>query len=138
MHRQKEEPYLSGNLTAMIDVVFQLIIFFVCTTNLQDKAIDDRIRLAMAPHGRAVTAKNPLEINVDIDAKGRLSIARTFVSQPILVSILKKAVGEYGQQVPVIIRGDGDTKHEDIKKVMDACAQAGLWKIKFAALKERG
>jgi biopolymer transport protein ExbD len=138
MRREKEEPYLSGNLTAMIDVVFQLIIFFVCTTNLQDKAIDDRIRLAMAPHGKAVTTKNPLEINVDIDSKGRLSIARTVVSQPILVSILKKAVGEYGQQVPVIIRGDGETKHEDIKKVMDACNQAGLWKIKFAALKERG
>ncbi len=138
MRPQKEEDYLSGNLTAMIDVVFQLIIFFVCTTNMQDKAIDDRIRLAMAPHGRAVETKNPLEINVDIDAQGRISIARNFMSQGALVAILKKVVGEYGQQVPVVIRGDAKTKHEQIKGVMDACTMSGLWKVKFAALKERG
>jgi biopolymer transport protein ExbD len=138
MRQQREEEYLSGNLTAMIDVVFQLIIFFVCTTNMQDKAIDDRIRLAMAPHGRAVETKNPLEINVDIDAKGRISIARNFLNQGALVAILKKVVGEYGQQVPVVIRGDAKTKHEEIKTVMDACTMSGLWKVKFAALKERG
>jgi biopolymer transport protein ExbD len=138
MRRPKEEDYLSGNLTAMIDVVFQLIIFFVCTVSMQDKAVDERIRLAMAPHGKAVENKNPLEINVDVDSKGRISIARTYISPGTLLSVLRKAVGEYGQQVPVIVRGDGQAIHEDIKKVMDACAQAGLWKIKFAALKEKG
>ena len=122
----------------MIDVVFQLIIFFVCTVNMQDKAVDDRIGLAMAPHGQAVKTKNPLEISVDVDAAGRLSIARTMISQGTLVSILRKVVGEHGQQVPVIIRGDSRTKHEDIKKVMDACSASGLWKVKFAALKEKG
>ncbi len=136
--RKEEETYLSGNLTAMIDVVFQLIIFFVCTTNMQDKAVDDRIRLAMAPHGKAVQTKNPLEINVDVDAKGRISIARTMMSEATLINILTKVVADYGQQVPVIIRGDSNTKHEDIKRVMDACVRARLWKVKFAALKERG
>ncbi len=34
MRKAKEEEYLSGVLTAMIDVVFQLIIFFVCTIKL--------------------------------------------------------------------------------------------------------
>ena len=74
--RKHEETYLSGNLTAMIDVVFQLIIFFVCTVNMQEKAIDERIALAMAPHGKAVEKKNPLEVNIDVDSKGRISIAR--------------------------------------------------------------
>ena len=137
MHKAKEEEYLSGNLTAMIDVVFQLIIFFVCTVNMQEKAIDDKISLAMSPHGVAVTQKDPREINVYVDGKGNLSIARARVSQPTLVAILKKMVAEYGQQVPVIIRGDGKTQHMAIRKVMDACAEAGIWKIKFAALKEQ-
>ena len=136
--RKHTEEYLNGNLTAMIDVVFQLIIFFVCTVSMQDKAIDDRIRLAMAPHGQAVTAKNPLEVNVDVDSAGRISISRTGMNQGTLISVLKKIVGEYGQQVPVVIRGDANTKHEDIRKVMDACAASGLWKVKFAAFKEKG
>jgi biopolymer transport protein ExbD len=138
MKRQREEEYLSGNLTAMIDVVFQLIIFFVCTVNMQDKAMDDRVSLAMAPHGKAVVKKDPREINVDVDSKGRISIARTVINQGALINILKKVVGDYGQTVPVIIRGDSKTKHEDIKKVMDACVASGLWKVKFAALKEKG
>ena len=55
----------------------------------------------------------------------------------VLKSILKKTVHEQGQTIPVVIRGDGKTNHEDIKAVMDACAAAGLWKVKFAALKEK-
>jgi biopolymer transport protein ExbD len=136
--KRKEEEYLSGNLTAMIDVVFQLIIFFVCTVNMQDKAMDAKITLAMAPHGQAVVKKDPLEINVDVDAKGTVSISRTAISINTLKAILKKSVADYGQQIPIIIRGDGEVTHESIRKVMDACAESGIWKIKFAALKERG
>ncbi len=36
-----------------------------------------------------------------------------------------------------MIRGDAATRHEDVRKVMDACSAAGLWKIKFAAIKEK-
>ena len=50
--RKHPDEYMSGNLTAMIDVVFQLIIFFVATVSLQDTVSDERIRLAMAPSGR--------------------------------------------------------------------------------------
>ena len=38
---------MTGNLTAMIDVVFQLIIFFVCTANLQDSAVNAEIKSAI-------------------------------------------------------------------------------------------
>jgi biopolymer transport protein ExbD len=136
--KKYEEEYLSGNLTAMIDVVFQLIIFFVCTANMQDKAIDTHILLAMAPHGEEVKMKDPLEINVDVDAKGNISIAREPFTKAMLVNTLKKAVADWGVPIPVIIRGDADATHDSIRKVMDACAEAHIWKIKFAALKEKG
>lgn len=139
MRRQRQEEYLTGNLTAMIDVVFQLIIFFVCTVSMQDKAIDESIRLAMAPHGEVSTAKNPLEVNVDVDRHGVISIARTRVTEQTLYNILSKVAGEYGaNNVPVIIRGDGKAKHGAVRAVMDACAKAGIWKIKISALKEKG
>ena len=138
MRKQREEEYMSGNLTAMIDVVFQLIIFFVCTVNMQEKAIDDSITLAMAPHGTAVVKKDPREINIDVDNSGRISIARERLSEARLTQILKKVAGEYGIDVPVIIRGDSKALHESVKGAMDACATAGFWKIKMGALKEKG
>ncbi len=139
MRKQKEEDYMAGNLVAMIDVVFQLIIFFVCTTNMQDKAMDDRIQLAMGPHGVQVEKKNPLEIVVAVDSNGSISIARTPVSPQTLRSIVAKARAEYGQDnVPVVIRGDINTRHAAIKTALDAIAEGGIGKVKFAALKEKG
>ena len=136
--KKYEEEYMSGNLTAMIDVVFQLIIFFVATTAMQDKVIDSRISLAIAPHGAVVTTKDPLEINVDEDKDGTIRIMQTAISARTLENVLTKAVQDYQtSQIPVIIRGDADAKHESIRQVMDACAKAGIWKIKFAALKEK-
>ena len=88
--RKQEEPALFGNLTAMIDVVFQIIIFFGCTSNLQDSGIDSRIRLALAPLGQAETKKDPLQIVVNVDARGTLSIARTPISVDTLTKVLHK------------------------------------------------
>jgi biopolymer transport protein ExbD len=138
MRHQREEEYLSGNLTAMIDVVFQLIIFFVCTVNMQDKAIDDRIQLAMAPNGKVDNKKNPYEVKIDVSDRGVISIARTPLSASMLTTILNKARADArGVDVPVLIRADGRVKHETVKKVMDACTAAKIWKIKFTALKEK-
>ena len=143
--RKQEEPYLTGNLTAMIDVVFQLIIFFVCTVAMQDKAIDDSIHLTMAPHGVAVTTKNPYEINIDVKHSALfgniMEINRLPMNRQLLTEVLKKAISDSGgdpDRVPIIIRGDERVKHEVIKEALDACSAAGIIRVKFAALKERG
>lgn len=140
MREKREEEYLSGNLTAMIDVVFQLIIFFVCTTNLQDQATDDRIKLAMAPNGKVESTKSPYEVRVYVAENGRLSIGHTPLSADTLTVILKKSRADAsarGHEVPVLIMADARAKHLAVKKVMDACTAAGIWKIKFTALKEK-
>ncbi len=124
------------NMTPMIDIVFQMIIFFVCTAELDRQAFDEKIRLAMSPHGPAVEQKDPRTITIEIDRRGQIKIMRRAMSRGVVRKILRKAVAEYGQTTPVVIRGDGQTKHKEIKEVMDLCAGAGLWKVKFAATKE--
>ena len=134
MKKRAEEPGV--NMTPMIDVVFQLIIFFVCTADMQQKSIDESIKLAMAPHAKPVEQKDPREVVIEVDGKGRISIARTYMSADYLYTIMRKTVIDHGQSTPVVIRGDGVTRHDSIKQVMDACTRAGLWKVKFAAVKE--
>ena len=139
--RKQQEVLLYGNLTAMIDVVFQIIIFFVCTANLQDTSRDTRIALAKAPNGPAAGIKDTREIVVDVNQYGGISIARTPVTKVDLTNVLKKALAESGgklNDLPVIIRGDAKATHLMIRGAMDTCAEAGIWKIKIAALKERG
>jgi biopolymer transport protein ExbD len=124
-------------MTPMIDIVFQMIIFFVCTADMDRKAFDEKIRLALSPHGPQVEKKDPRTITIEVDAKGQMKIMRRPMAYGTVKKILRKAVAEYGQTTPVVIRGDANTKHEDIKNVMDLCAAAGLWKVKFAATKEQ-
>jgi biopolymer transport protein ExbD len=135
MRKRVEE--MGMNMTPMIDVVFQLIIFFVVTIAQQQKELEMDLRLAMAPDGAAVKRKDPRTINVDVDTDGRVYIARTRLSLPALRSILKNSVNRHGQTLPVVIRGDLSARHEYVRRVIDTCSEAGLWKIKFAAIKEK-
>jgi biopolymer transport protein ExbD len=139
MHGGGEE-HLTGNLTAMIDVVFQLIIFFVCTTNLQSQAVEDRVRLAMAPHGKPVEKKDPAEVSISVLKDGTMTFTGGGVAlnRSMITAILNKIRADSGGVPPVVIRADGDVIHEHVKNAMDACSDAGVWKIKFQALKELG
>jgi biopolymer transport protein ExbD len=137
MRKQEEMPGV--NMTAMIDIVFQLVIFFILTAKMQEQTFDASVRMAMSPHGKAVQAKDPREITICVDMKGRITINRTVLAPDTLHKILQKAVSEYGRQTPVVIAADEKTPHAFVRRVMDICTQpdVGIWKLKFAALKER-
>lgn len=124
------------NMTPMIDIVFQMIIFFVLTVEMEKDALDERIKLAMAPDGPAVEQKDPRTVTIDVSNRGHMTIGRVPVSREQLYAIMRQTVNKYGQQTPVVIRGDKKTKHEDIRRVMDTCTAAGLYKVKFAAIKD--
>jgi biopolymer transport protein ExbD len=134
---KKKFPDAQLDMTPMIDVVFQLIIFFVTTVDMQNKALETQIRMAMSPNGPIEEQKDPRTVVVDVDKDGEISIMRTPLREGQLLAILNKARNESGQSTPVVIRGDTAAKHESIKRVMDICGKAGLWKIRFAALKEK-
>ncbi len=134
---RKIDTKVEMNIVPMIDVIFQLFIFFICTLDLQSQQIGQDIDLAMAPHGAPVGQVDPRTIHIDVDARGRIFIAKTWLSAGTLKQVLKKAVVEYGGQVPVVVRGDEAASHGDIKAILDACSESGLSDIMFAAIKEK-
>ena len=133
---KEEEPGV--NMTALIDIVFQLIIFFIVTVKMEETTLDERIKMAMAPHGKIVEHKDPRTVYVDVDAKGNISINRQILPPEIFKSIIAKAAAEYGTETPIVIVGDVKAQHKYIRKAMDACTECGIWKLKFMALKEGG
>ena len=129
------------NMTPMIDVVFQMIIFFVCTVQLEKEAINELIRLPDSPYGPMVTeAKDPRTITIEVDDRGRIFIARTPLSEAKLRKVLKKTVldyGRFGPSIPIRIRAAGGAERAHVKRVLDACTSAGLHKISFIATKDK-
>ena len=134
---KKQYPDAKLDMTPMIDVVFQLIIFFVVTAAMQDKAMETNVLMAMAPNGPVETVKDPRTVIVDVVADGTIQIMKSRVSEGQLFTLLNNARKTAGQSTPIVIRGDLTAKHEAIKRVMDICGKAGLWKIRYAALKEK-
>lgn len=135
-----KQPGDNINMTAMIDVVFQLIIFFVCTVQLEQEAISEALRLPDAPHGPMIAEdKDPRTITIEVDDAGKIFIARTRLSDEKLRKVLRKTVYDYGERgpsIPVRIRADAAAHHTDVKRVLDACSSAGLYKISFVAVKD--
>lgn len=137
MARRSTEE-LGMNMTPMIDVVFQLIIFFVVATDLDKQAFNLSIILAKSPHGPAIEKRDPRTITVEIDKKGRVSISHNHMSLATFTTVLRNAVTSYGQSIPVHIRADRNVLHEHVTRVMEACGQAGIWRVSFVATKEEG
>jgi biopolymer transport protein ExbD len=125
------------DMTPMIDVVFQLIIFFVVTLKMTSDANLD-IQLEDGKHGVTITEENrpPSTLEIEVDRYGIISIHNGRMSLDMLDTIMRNRVNKFGNQFPVLIRGDWRTKHEQIKKVMDVCTARGVWKLSFVATQE--
>lgn len=134
--RKSAAARLDINMTPMIDVVFQLIIFFIVTLQLDRDMLNETIQLAESPHGPAQEKREPRTIIIEIDRHGRISIGSAQFTPRQLQGLLRVTVERHGSRVPILIRADGNASHEDVRRVMDACTSVGLWRMQFAAIKE--
>lgn len=127
--RQDEEPIL--NLTPMIDVVFQLLVFFMVATTFLDPEKEIGIELPEA--ASAAVAENVDELIINVFADGRIVVSGEDVPAESLLATLKSAA-QRDPETPVTIRGDRLVHHESIVQVMDACGRAGLYNLAVGTL----
>lgn len=136
MAKKKKTESCPLDMTPMIDVVFQLIIFFVVTINLADRSNPD-IQLEKGPHGTLIESKTMPKstLTVEVDKKGRISINNMALNYTTFRQIVKARYNRIGEY-PLLIRGDLRTNHADIRNVMDMCTEIGLYKVWFAAIQK--
>ena len=126
------------DMTPMIDVVFQLIIFFDVTLKMTSDVNPDII-LEEGKNGETLTQDNlpPTTLEIEVDRWGNISIHNARMSEPQLLNIVRSRVNRHGNEFPVLIRADKRAKHQSVKRVMDVCTYAGLWKLSFVAIQEK-
>lgn len=114
------------NLTAMIDVAFQLLNFFIIAAHPVDVFTNLDI---FRP---AAIAKNPEEQVTDLLEiqiyKGGYSLQKKQVDLTEMDRQLTK-LASFSKSVPVIIKCTGDSSHESLVRILDLCAKTGLTKI---------
>ncbi|MDD4018726.1 MAG: biopolymer transporter ExbD [Kiritimatiellae bacterium] len=133
----KEYAQCEIDMTPMIDVVFQLIIFFVVTMQMNQDSNQD-IVLEDGKNGIILTADSmpPTTLEIEVDRRGRVSIHNATLTERNLRDILRARINKHGNEFPVLIRADRRTMHEKVRKVMDICTSSGLWKLSFVAVEE--
>ena len=117
-----EQPTI--NLTPMLDVVFNIIIFFMVATKFAEMERKIELQVPQVADVQALTpAPERRVINVYRD--GRIALDRDFVSLDQLVARLSEARREYAD-LGVMVRGDAEGAFQNVAGVLGACRQAGI------------
>jgi biopolymer transport protein ExbD len=126
------EPEFS--MAPLIDIVFQLLIFFMVATTWEKAAKEKELGIELPAAASAQDpAHAPEELVISVFRDGQLSVGGRSVARGELESTLGEAA-RTNPAVPVTIRGDRLVHHEDIVSVMDACGIAGLTNIAVGTL----
>ena len=112
------------NLTAMLDVMFLLIIFFVLNTKFLDEERQIEVRVPhVADRGNLSAAPQSKTVNISRD--GTITLDQTRVTLEELTARLVSARARSGS-VGVVVRGDGQGEFQQVAAVLNACKQAGV------------
>lgn len=114
-------------LTPLIDVVFQLLVFFMLTSSFTAPALQ-----LLLPQLEAENAsQDPEALMVEIETTGGLFINGLQMEREEIGVFVR---AEFGADRPVeaaAIRADGKAAYERVLEVMQALSEAGIQQIHF-------
>ncbi|MFN3150859.1 ExbD/TolR family protein [Bremerella sp.] len=123
------------NMTPMIDVVFLLIIFFLVSSHLAKQEAQMPLPLPTAESGQEIIDDQQPRVVVNIEADGSLILAGRRVPPDQLKDRLATERGRSGDSIELRIRCDRDTPYANVKPVMLAATEAGIWSIAFSVIR---
>jgi biopolymer transport protein ExbD len=124
------------DLTALIDVVFTLIIFFVVTTSFNNRSAL-KITLPSSSASQVEAQKKPLMVL--IDRNGNYYVGDSALVRSDLAS-LKEAIKQQAgndRERTIVIQADAKSSHQSVITAMDAIGQLGFSKLSIATTPEK-
>ena len=124
-----EEPGML--MTSMIDVIFILLAFFVCVSEIKKGEL-----LVDVPEVPTVASESPSEdvepIVVEVTADNRVFVGGIEArGDDALGNLLATEVATKGVQAPVQLSGDKQARNGTMMRVISQLSRAGLKRIEF-------
>ena len=117
-------------MTALMDVIFLLLCFFVTTSVFSQWESEIAITLPSAKSA-TVPGRLPGEIILNVSAQGVVMVNGQVLTLDDLTARLGRLAKLYPGQ-PVVIRADKETSYESLVAVIDACRTADVWNFSLA------
>ena len=144
----KAEP----NLTPILDMVFQLITFFMLVINFKSAEMDLSLKLPVVGSARPVDTKGQRDLLVlNIDHSGDLKVygqrinnIENYIRKEAEVSRLASRLTpeeiESGEELPttIVIRADRATPFKKLNRIIRLCQESGFRKFALKALNKEG
>jgi biopolymer transport protein ExbD len=112
------------NLTPMIDVVFLLIVFFMCAAKFSDMERDIDLKLPEVAQADAANTA-PKARQVAVYGGGRISLDKEDVTLAELTERLSAAIMKQ-PTTSVVILGDAGCEFQHVAETLAACKEAGV------------
>lgn len=122
---KKGEALALLNLTPIIDVVFNLLIFFLVATKFEDEEWSLPVAVPQASHATPIASK-PKELFINIDDRGRYFVGGGFVNAAQLETSLRQAAANNPGRQTVVIRADKNCVWQYVVNVMDLCNKVSI------------
>ena len=118
------------DLTPMVDMVFNLLIFFALSLNFVTTTGGINVKLPEASSAKPLKTEN---ITINLTKTGQIY----YNKQPVSVNVVKKKLkGVKDKSTLVIIRADNQVEHGKVVQVMDIAKSEGFTKLAIAVQKE--
>jgi biopolymer transport protein ExbD len=129
---------LGVNMTPMIDIVFQLIIFFLVASHLAQQEVELELSLPQAQSGRSLQEDQGRRLTVNVNPSGEILLAGKKLHVDEFRRIVQYEHAQHGDQVEVRVRCDRRVPYQAVDPILLACAQSGVWDVTFAVIREPG
>jgi biopolymer transport protein ExbD len=131
MNFRRKSPELPAfQFTAMIDVVFLLLCFFITTSVFSQWEMEVDVALPTAQSSK-MPERLPGEVIINLARDGRISVnQRTMTREDLADRLRRLAIYFPGQSV--VIRADKHVSYEQLIGIIDTCRLSDIWNISFA------
>jgi biopolymer transport protein ExbD len=126
--KRRKEPQVV--LVSLVDVVLQLVIFFVLTSTFRSGEVSIEVSL---PPAHAPAASVTEGITVELEEDGTLRLDGKEVSRKDL-GIYFEAESRKGGERTVLLRADRSTSHGEVVAVLDLARAHDMRRLSIAAI----
>lgn len=124
------------NLTPLIDVIFNLIIFFLATSHFARSEPTESVDLPEATP-RQHELESPRRLTVTIAAGPRFLVAGQEQPRNVVEAMITTQGDDKGPPLELRIRSDRTIPFGDVEPLLIAAAEGGVTDVKFAVI-QRG
>lgn len=122
--KQATDDLPTINLTPMLDVVFNLIVFFMVGTKFVEMDHSIQVDVPKVSDAGPMTA-TPSRRVVTVTRDGSTALDGRTMSLPEITNDLATARKQY-PELAVLVKGDGEGRFQSVADALSACTKAGI------------